>query len=239
MKNISTESLKLDLISKKLIPMAFLTALLAESTRFRVFDPATTLYCFIYQVLSRSSCKNVLIHFNSLRHKEKEKLVSMNTSAFTQAIHRLTEDKLKNIAVQIGLENQAKTSKSWLWKGRNVELVDGTVISLEDTKENQESYPVTKSKTKNMGPPKLRLLARFSQSNCSFIDGEIGQFMGKGQSEIGLLQKMIQSIDPGSILVLDRFFTSYFMQSLFVEHGLDYVIRSRDKFAKDHLFTVF
>ncbi|MBC8549325.1 MAG: IS4 family transposase [Candidatus Brocadiales bacterium] len=219
---------------KSFISMQHLSSLIKENTRFRVFDPTTTLYCFIFQILSRCSCKGVIANLNVQRKLSKQKLVSMNTSAYTQAKKRLSESALRDIAFASGQTSDAK-AKIWKWKERNVELIDGTVISLEDTLENKKKFPITYAKGKAQGQPKLRLLGRFSHSSGSLVDAELGKYVGKGQSETTLIQKMIDRIKPFSILVLDRFFTNYFLQAMFLSNNLDYVIRARDQFAKRHL----
>jgi hypothetical protein len=159
------------------------------------------------------------------------KLVSMNSSAFTKAKARISESKLYEMVKSSGRDIDKK-SGLWKWKERNVYLVDGTVLNLEDTPKINKEYPKTFSKGKSQGQPKMRLLGLFSMSSGAFLDAEIGKYSGKGQAETTLIQKMISRIRPRSVLVLDRFFTSFFLQSLFLDSEIDYVIRGRDKFSK-------
>ena len=202
--------------------------------RFRVFDPATTLYCFLYQVLTQCSSKSSLVHFNVQRSKLGMNLTSTNTSAFTKAKQKLSENKLLKIVQEAGKKID-KQSSSWKWKNKNVYLVDGTIINLEDTKQNKKEYPLTFVKGRQQGQPKLRLLGLFSLSSGAFLDGEIGKYKGKGQSETSMIQKMLIRIKPQSVLVLDRFFTCFFLQSLFLKSKRNYVIRGRDNFVRKNL----
>jgi len=80
--------------------------------------------------------------------------------------------------------------------------------------------------------PKLRLLGLFCGTTGAYLDGELCPYSGKGNAETSLMLNLVHRVKPGSILVLDRFFTSPHMQSTFKTKGIDYVIRSRDKFAK-------
>ena len=219
---------------KNFISNDLISSLMDDCKRKRIFDPATTLYCFLHQVLSGCSGIGAVINLNIQRKKEGLKLASINTAAFTCAKKKLSEDRLIEIAKKTGEKIDAQTS-FWKWRGKNVYLVDGTVINLEDTKEIKNEYPLTYSNVKQQGQPKLRLLGLFSQSSGAFLDGEIGKYSGKGQSEITLMQKMLPRIKAGSVLVLDRFFTSYFLQNMFIKHGIDYVIRGRDNFVKKGL----
>lgn len=228
--NINSQQLNLkNFISKK-----NLEYLATDCERFRIFDPVSTLYCFLYQVLTQCSSKSALANFNVQRSKLGMKLTSMNTSAFTKAKKRLSESKLLEILRATGKEID-KNASNWNWKNKDVYLVDGTIINLEDTKKIKDEYPLTFAKGKAQGQPKLRLLGLFSLSSGAFLDGEIGKYSGKGQSETTMIQRMLSRIKPRSVLILDRFFTSYFLQNQFLDSKIDYVIRGRDNFVKKNL----
>jgi hypothetical protein len=158
----------------------------------------------------------------------------MNTAAYCKAKQRLCLEKLKELAKITGKEIDKKAEK-WKWKNRDVYLADGTVINLEDTDEINKKFPKAFSKGKQQGQPKLRMLGLFSLASGAFLDAEIARYSGKGQSETTLMQRLIKRIKPGSVLVLDRFFTSFFLQNMFLKSQIDYVIRARDKFAKKNL----
>jgi hypothetical protein len=216
-------------ISRKLI-----NYLCEECERFRVFDPSSTLFCFLFQVINSCSAKSTLLNFNIQRSMNNLKLVSMNTAAYTVAKKRLCEEKLKYIARKIGEDIDNKSS-CWRFKDRDVFLGDGTVINLEDTQSIKKEFPINLRRGVQQGLPKMRLLCFFSASSGAFIDGEIGSYCGKGQAETSLLRKMLSRIRPKSILVLDRFFTSFDLRELIINDEKEYVIRSRDKIAKLYL----
>lgn len=81
----------------------------------------------------------------------------------------------------------------------------------------------------------MRLLGLFCGTTGCYLDGEICPYSGKGHAETSLMIKLLDRVEKNSILVLDRFFTSLHLQDLFKSKGIDYVIRSRDKFAKKYL----
>jgi len=199
--------------------------------RFRVYDPASTLYCFLFQVLDGCSAKSALVFFSLQRKRLKLKKISLNTSAFTKAKKRLCESRLKYLVNLTGtlVDDQAK---SWRFKNRDIYLGDGTIINLEDTKQIKKEYPLTYANARAQGQPKMRLFGVFSASSGSFLDGELGSYSGKGQGETTLFRKMVARLKKGSILVLDRFFTSYQLQALMRDQSIDYVIRARDKSTK-------
>ena len=227
--NYSSQSLQFS--PKNYISNDLIDYLCSDCKRFRIFDPSSTLYCFIFQVLDRCSSKATLLNFNLNRIKNNLKPSSMNTAAYTKAKNKLCGVKLKYIACNLG-DKLSKESKKWMFKNRKVLLGDGTILNLNDTKDIRKKYPIVKRLNRQSGMPKLRLFAFFDSSSGAFIDGEIGAYCGKGQAETTLLKKTLTRIDRNTILILDRFFTNYYLRREVREHGLDYVIRARDNNAK-------
>lgn len=216
---------------KNIISQKNLENLASDAKRFRVFDPLTTLQYFLFQVLNSASCQTALTHFNAKRIKQRNRPVSLCSSAFTRAKAKLSEKMLFKIAVDSG-EFVSKSAKKWKWKGRDVFLGDGTIITMADTKLNNEYFPKSTYKGEEVGFPKLRLLSLFCASSGAFIDGCISKYSGKGQSEPSQLLTLIDKISAGSVLILDRFFTSPSMQVILQCYGIEYVIRGRDDFCR-------
>lgn len=231
MKSTDIFSHRHNILFKKLISKSLLSQLITSKTRFRIFDPVTTLHLFLYQILRGVSNKGALSYFNVLRLSRGEKTVSMNTAAYTKAKYKLNESVLRKIAISSGGKIDEE-SKQWFWKNKRAYLIDGTVLNLEDTDKISKEYPKTFSRGKPQGQPKLRLLGAFSLSSGAFIDGELGKYSGKGQAETTLVRELIKRLQKDSVLVLDRFFTSFYLQDIFLRSGFDYIIRGRDKSMK-------
>jgi hypothetical protein len=215
---------------KKIIPDHLINKLGDDCIRFRVYDPITTLYCFLHQSLNNASCKSAVSNLNIQRIKLGMKIISMNTAALTKAKKRLNETTLSNIAKTIGLANDKVGN--WKWQKKDVYLIDGTVLNLEDTERNKSEYPLNFTQSRSIGMPKLRMLGVFSLGSGSLIDAEIGGYIGKGQGETTLLRSLLPRLRQRSVLVLDRLFTSFALQDYLIRNKFDYVIRARDKAAK-------
>lgn len=216
---------------KNFIPKRYIDLLTASCQRFRIYDPVTTLFCMIQQSLNQSSYKQIVIDLNILRHRHGQKSISMNTAAFCKAKKRLPIELIKKIAIETG-QNIEDQSAQWRWNGREVYNIDGTVFDCEDTQQIKKTYPAILNNGKQLGFPKIRLLGVFSMTTGTFLNGELGTYSGKGCSEVSLLKKILSNFKPKTILVMDRFFTSYFLQSLLIKNKLDYVIRARDEMAQ-------
>lgn len=214
-----------------LIPKRLIDYLCADCQRFRIFDPSTTLYCFIFQVLNTCSCKVALANLNLQRAKIGYKMISMNTAAYTKAKQRLSEEKLKFIATSLGQDSDPNCK----FNGRDVLLGDGSILNLEDSKTLRKEYPAARRLGKIQGTPKMRLMALFNANSGKFVEGEIGKYCGKGQGETSLLRALIPKVNKDAILVLDRFFTNFFVQWELRSRSIDYVIRARDKVGKKEL----
>ena len=234
MNLIQNKALSHDINFKNIFTKDNLETLFKDNSRSRIFDPLTTLYCFLYQVLNQCSSKSAIIHLNMKRLRDKEKTISLNTSAFTKAKQRLCSLKIFDLLILSG-QKISKQAKLYKWKGRDVLLGDGTVINLEDTDDIKKKYPLTFSKGAQQGQPKLRLMGLFCHASGAFIDGEIASYKGKGTSEPTLLLKILERLKPRTVLILDRFFTSLHLQKIMKNKHIDYVTRARDDFAKKYL----
>ncbi|MDA7934195.1 hypothetical protein N9B65_04035, partial [Akkermansiaceae bacterium] len=52
-----------------------------------------------------------------------------------------------------------------LWRGHVLKAIDGTSVTLEDTKENQEDYPQINSQKPGCGHPKMGLVGLVNLSH--------------------------------------------------------------------------
>ena len=216
------------------IPKKYQNRLMGNCQRIRSFDPLSTLFCFLFQSLEGHSCKLALTSLNLIRIKHGLKTVSLNTSGYCRARKRLDEKVLKDLVSETG--NQLETESSfWRWKDRSVKLVDGTTLTMSDSKENQKEYPQSDRQKKGLGWPMMRLVGIFSLSSGAITDFEIGKYSGKGQGEPSLLRRMINRLSPGDLLVLDRFFTGYFLHHDLLKQGVDVLVRIKDSVGKKYL----
>jgi hypothetical protein len=118
--------------------------------RDRIFTPDLTLYTFLSQVISADqSCQaavaQVVAHFAT-----QEKEISANTAAYCNARSRLPEETLSALARESAEQLEQQAPKDWSWRGRDVQLIDGSCISMPDTSENQAVYPQPDTQKKGL-----------------------------------------------------------------------------------------
>lgn len=116
--------------------------------RHRIFTPAVTLHTLLSQVISADqSCQAAVV---STLAKLAPQGISMsaNTAAYCKARARFPESVLSNLTRASAKELKNESPNNWLWRGRQVKLIDGTCVSMPDTQANQAEYPQPSSQKK-------------------------------------------------------------------------------------------
>lgn len=189
--------------------------------RQRLFDATIVLKACLFQALSpRHSLRTALVFLNPLLTK----LASLNTAALARAKKKLSLEVLKDMAQESGQKIATQEARTI--------LVDGCVFKMFDSHANQKTYPQSPRQKQGLGFPLLRAVCCFCAKSAAFLDMELGAYVGKGQAETTLLGKMIPRLKAGDTLVLDRFYTNFYLLAFMLEHKLNFVVRMRDTQAK-------
>jgi len=193
-----------------------------------VYTPAVTLWAFLSQVLFKDehrSCIAAVARVVVLWVAVKRGPCSGNTGAYCRARAKLSEGVLHRLAADVadGCERQVDTT--WLWHDRHVHLVDGTTVSMPDTKANQAEYPQHPRQPERLGFPIARIAVLLSLATGMVADMALGPYTGKKTGETALLRQLLDRFKPGDILLADRYYCSFFMIALLMERGVDVVTR--------------
>ena len=98
--------------------------------RDRVFDPVTTIWGFLSQVLSDDhSCRDAVARIIAHRAVGGLETCSPNTASYCNARGRLATAVLSTLARRTAAELQAAAAAEWKWNGRNVYIADGSYLS--------------------------------------------------------------------------------------------------------------
>jgi hypothetical protein len=101
--------------------------------------------------------------------------------------------------------------EQWRWFGRSVSLIDGTSLTMPDTKSNQISFPQQDVQKAGLGFPICRLLAVSCLHTGVILNAAVAIFKGRGSDEQSLLRQVLDTFQTGSIVVGDAFFSTYFL----------------------------
>src|SRR6201993_3769088 len=131
--------------------------------RHRVFNPVTTIWGFLSQVLSDDhSCPDAVARVIAHQAASGATVCSPNTASYCNARSRLCTDVLRTLAKRTAQELQAGAAPEWKWHGRNVYIADGSYVSMPDTAPNQASYPQPEVQRPGIAFPLARLTVLLS-----------------------------------------------------------------------------
>jgi Transposase DDE domain len=196
--------------------------------RERVFDPATTIWGFLSQVLSDDhSCREAVSRIIAHRAANGLGPCSPSTASYCNARGRAKTGVLRTLARRTAEELQNAAAEEWRWHGRNVFIADGTHVSMPDTPENQAIYPQPPTQQPGVGFPLARVVVLLSLVTGACHDLAIAPYEGKGTGETTLLREMYGALKPGDVVLVDALFDNYFLVCELRDQGIDLVARAQ------------
>ena len=196
--------------------------------RDRVFNPVTTLWGSLSQVLSDDhSCNDAVTRIIAHRAASGQATCSPNNASYCNARGRLPTAVLGTLTKRTARELQAAAAEEWKWNGRSVFIADGSHVSMPDTPENQAAYPQPPTQEPGVGFPLARVVVLLSLATGACHDLAIAPYEGKGTGETTLLRAMYGSLRPGDVVLADALFDNYFLICELRRRGIDVVVRAR------------
>jgi hypothetical protein len=194
--------------------------------RDRLFNPITTIWGFLGQVLSEDhSCRDTVSRILAHRAAAGLTMGSPNTASYCNARARLPTDVLRYLAKGTAQQLEAGLPQAWQWHGRSVFIADGSHVSMPDTEANQASYPQPPQQQPGVGFPLARVAVLLSLATGACHDLAIAPYTGKGTGETTLLRQMYASLQPGDVVVADALFDNYFIAWELRQRGIELVVR--------------
>jgi len=180
--------------------------------RERLFPPTETLSMFLAQALNPDrSCQNIVNDATVKRLTSGLPRCSINTGAYRKARQRLPLTLLSTLVRHAGTLISAQAPETWLWYGRRIRLVDGTTVTLPDTAANQAIYPQQGGQKPGLGFPICRIVAITCLASGAVLNAAMGSFKGKGGCEQTLLRSLLDTFEPGDMMLGDAFYGTYFL----------------------------
>jgi hypothetical protein len=193
--------------------------------RERLFPPTETLAMFITQALSADrSCQNIVNQAAMQRLISGLPSCSTHTGGYCRARVRLPLPMIKNLSQSVGELVNNITPDLWRWKNRDVQLVDGTTVTMPDTANNQRAYPQQRGQKPGLGFPICRIVGITSLSSGALLNAAVGRFNGKGGDEQTLLRSLQDTFKTGDIVLGDAFFSTYFFITAMQAKGVDILL---------------
>ena len=205
------------------------------NSRERLFSLKTTFWAFVSQVLSPGSpCREAVRRVEAWwRHAQGEAFAGMSasTSAYCQARARLDMQTLELIASQLAwnLERRVLEDERPLGK-RPVKIVDGTMLSMPDTPENQAVWPQSEGQKPGLGFPAMKLVGIFSLESGALLESANGSLR---EHETTLFRTLWSKLRTGDVLLGDRGFCSYLNLAALAHRGVDVLVRLHQRRGGD------
>ncbi|MCD4848251.1 MAG: IS4 family transposase [Candidatus Aegiribacteria sp.] len=181
---------------------------------------------FLFQVLSPDgSCRESVRQFLAWIAAENH-TASPNTCAYTKARKRLRLSDLKEVNDSLTEQLNDMRQPEDLWMGRDVKVFDGSSLSMPDTEELQVLYPQHNTQKEGCGFPTMRIMAAFSLATGALIA------LSRSALSIGentLFRGMWDILDPGDVVLADRYFCNYTNFFYLEQRDVDCVMRNHQR----------
>lgn len=198
--------------------------------RERIYTPMITVWMFITQVLSADhSCQQAVTRLNAWRVARGLMRLSSETTAYCKARCRLPEKLFHRLLDWTARRCNDAASEQWLFHGRVIEMVDGWTVTMADTPENQAEYPQMANQKPGCGFPIARMIGVFSLATGAISLTKMAAYQGKQTGETSLLRSILNRISPGTILLADRYFASFWLMAQSELSRIDLVARVHHK----------
>src|SRR6185503_1904178 len=102
--------------------------------------------------------------------------------------------------LRVGRALAAGAGEGWRWKRRRVYAYDGSSVTMPDTPANQAAYPQPVAQKPGLGFPQARIGVAFSLACGAVVGLGICRYAGKGQSDLGVLRKLMGLFRPGDVV---------------------------------------
>ncbi len=172
------------------------------------------------------SCRQAVNHVLSERLYQGCSANSIKTGAYCKARKRLPHKQLKLAVESSGKSLHQQARSTWLWKGHNTLLTDGTTVLMSDTPENQAVYPQQSNQKPGLGFPITRIVGLISLSVGSVVSYSMGSYQGKGSGETSLFSQVIDAIAKHDILLADRYYCTWAIIALLMQQDSHILVQN-------------
>jgi hypothetical protein len=150
------------------------------------------------------------------------KTASARTAAYCKGRRRVRREDLDAVHRSLVRNVRAAYGRSRLWRGRRVKVVDGSSVSMPDTRRLQAAYPQPRAAKPGCGFPVLRVVALFCLGTGVLIDWAGGSLR---ISERALFRALWKRLAKGDVVLADRGFCGFAEFHCLRRRGVDSVMR--------------
>jgi hypothetical protein len=138
-------------------------------------------------------------------HGPEAELATPTSSGITQARKRLNWRVMETLFRTTSSELAPDAVQTVLLHGLKLRSIDGTTVSLPDTDTNAEEFGYSQTGSTRSAYPQMRAVVLIENSSKVVLDVEIGRG-DKLCSEKQLARPIIERMEPGTLLLADRYY---------------------------------
>ena len=193
---------------------------LGHTWRERVFTPSVTVRSMVHRALNPDkSIRSVLADLATTDNRLKQ---TPADASWCEARSRLPQQLWTELLRQSVQRLEGLTSGEFLYKGRQVFLIDGSTLSMPDTPKLIEHFGYSSCRHGSSRFPLGRItFIVLAGSNCVWDY----RFDDYRTSEDAHLHQMWDRIPRGSICIFDRQFSSFYNLTKLLQRGVDSISR--------------
>lgn len=193
-------------------------------SRNRCFDFATTFQAFLWQILQgQASCSEAVRQVQAARLAANQTVPDSGNGAYCHARTLLPMDRQREVGKGVEDRMQRLTREQDRWLGREVKILDGTSICMDDTLKNSEIYSYPSGQKAGCGFPILYMSVLFSLCNGAWLADETS---ATKKHDLALcLNEIMDQIFEGDVILADRAYCAYWFLALLKQRGSDVVMR--------------
>ncbi len=153
--------------------------------------------------------------------KSKKADISLNTAAYSKARKRLSVNLTEKLFESTKIVKYKNDYSHW--HNLKVLLADGTYLQLQDTPEIQKTFPI---KNNSGSYPQALLETIIVRGTGQILDFKLGN---RDISELALIDKILDNIPEGHILLADDLYNSYEIMSKCISRNIQFVFPAKRK----------
>jgi len=151
---------------------------------------------------------------------------SPSRGTISNARKRLPLEAWHKITAWLSEQGQAYSDKVDQWRGHRVVAVDGTCMTVSNTKELCDTFGLNRGNTGIRLYPLVRMVCLSVVETMIVINYRIGSYK---IDENTLLKPMLKTLREGDLLLADRHFAGSNLYWSYMQNGLEYITRVHQK----------
>ena len=190
-----------------------------------IYTPLVTLCVFLSQVLDPDhSCRAAVARLIVWLALDGGKTCAPETATYCEARRRLPLEVIVRLVHQTARAIEGRAAAEWTWKGRRVG--SGRWHDRLDARHRGQpaAFPQA-AQGAGLGFPVARIVAVISLATGVVRDLAMGPYKGKETGETALFRSLLDRLEPGEIVLGDRYFASYFGIAGLSLRGVDGLFR--------------